>query len=143
MVNFEKIKEELKNGYAKITVKCDEKLAFPEFQEVKGILNDFRKLFYPTFFARAELVDGVDGFIERLSGSLYFRLKKQIALSLSCNEKENDAQAEQITDGFFGKLPQIQKLLASDVQAAFDGDPAAKCKEEIILSYHGIFLFYS
>ena len=142
MVNFEKIKEELKNGYAKMTVQCDEKLAFPEFQEIKEILNDFRKLFYPAFFARSELELGVDGFVERLSGSLYFRLKKQIALSFSCSEKEKDEKAEQITDGFFGKLPEIQRLLETDVQASFDGDPAAKCKEEIILSYPGFFAIF-
>lgn len=142
MVNFEKIKEELKKGYAKTTAKCDEKLALPEFQEIKSILNDLRKLFYPAFFARSELFDGVDGFIERLSGSLYFRLKKQIALSLSCGEKESEARAEEIVDGFFAQLPEIQRVLATDVQASFDGDPAATCKEEIILSYPGFFAIF-
>lgn len=142
MVDFEKIKELLKSGYAISTQRCTEKLSLPEFQEVKKILSDFRKLFYPAFFARSELFDGVDTFLERITGSLYFRLKKQISLSLGCNEKQGDSQAGEITDKFFAQLPEIQRVLSTDVQASFDGDPAAKSKEEIILSYPGFFAIF-
>lgn len=42
----------------------------------------------------------------------------------------------------FEQLPEIQRLLLTDVQAGFDGDPAAKSKEEIIFSYPGLFAIY-
>jgi serine O-acetyltransferase len=43
---------------------------------------------------------------------------------------------------FIKKLPDIQKMLLMDVQAGFDGDPAAKSKEDIIFSYPGFFAIY-
>ena len=46
---------------------------------------------------------------------------------------------EQLCLDFFGRLPAIRALIQTDLQAAFDGDPAATGKEEIILSYPGLF----
>jgi serine O-acetyltransferase len=139
VVNFDTIKTQLKQGYAQHEG-CGDKLALPEKEEVVKILDGLRKLLFPAFFARKELFDGLDGFLEKMMGSLYFRLKKQISLSLSCAESESDA--ERITDGFFEKLPALQKVLATDIQATFDGDPAAKCKDEIVLSYPGFYAIF-
>ena len=44
-------------------------------------------------------------------------------------------KAEDITSDFINSIPDIAALLKTDVQAAYDGDPAAKCCEEIMLSY--------
>ena len=142
MVDFEKIKEELKKGYTETISKCDEKLVLPEFQEVVRIIKDLRKLFYPAFFARVELVENEDEFIESLSRSIYERMKKQIFLSLGCKGEDNEKKAEQITDGFFAQIPELQRILATDIQASYEGDPAAKCKEEIIFSYPGVFAIF-
>ncbi len=43
---------------------------------------------------------------------------------------------------FFEQLPEVQEMLLKDVQAGFDGDPAAKSKEEIIFSYPGFLAIY-
>lgn len=48
-------------------------------------------------------------------------------------------EAERITDAFWVELPKIREMLKKDLQAAFDGDPAARSKEEIVLSYPGFF----
>jgi len=48
-----------------------------------------------------------------------------------------DAKAEQITLAFLGRLPAIREMLAGDVQAAYDGDPAATGTDEVILAYPG------
>lgn len=55
----------------------------------------------------------------------------------NCSECIDRGQAETIT--FLEKIPMIRSLLASDVRAAYDGDPAAKSYDEIIFSYPGIF----
>jgi serine O-acetyltransferase len=47
--------------------------------------------------------------------------------------------AEEVMEEFFDELPSIRELVASDVVAAYDGDPAAKSFEEVILSYPGFF----
>ena len=56
--------------------------------------------------------------------------------------EEAAAHADRTACGFFEQLPEIQRLLLTDVQAGFDGDPAAKSKEEIIFSYPGLFAIY-
>ena len=60
------------------------------------------------------------------------------------NIEQDGAQeeADRICAGFFEQLPDVQQRLLKDVQAGFDGDPAAKSKEEIISSYPGLFAIY-
>jgi serine O-acetyltransferase len=48
------------------------------------------------------------------------------------------AEAEDICEQFFAKLPQVRDYVRTDMQAAFDGDPAAGSKEEIVLAYPGL-----
>ena len=48
---------------------------------------------------------------------------------------EGREEAEQIADGFFGELPDILAVLKTDILAAYQGDPAARHTDEIILSY--------
>ena len=76
---------------------------------------------------------------------IYDRLKDQIEIALLYHGEEPDEAAEhadKTTCGFFEQLPEVQRLLLTDVQAGFDGDPAAKSKEEIIFSYPGLFAIY-
>ena len=49
-----------------------------------------------------------------------------------------DTKADEITHEFLGRLPELRRLLALDVQAAFDGDPAAKSTDETIFCYPGV-----
>ena len=46
------------------------------------------------------------------------------------------------SERFFANVPEIQRMLLTDLQAGFDGDPAAKSKEEIIFSYPGFYAIY-
>ena len=55
---------------------------------------------------------------------------------------EHRKRQNRICAGFFEQLPDVQQRLLKDVQAGFDGDPAAKSKEEIISSYPGLFAIY-
>ena len=51
-------------------------------------------------------------------------------------------KAARVTASFFEQLPDVQEMLLKDVQAGFDGDPAAKSREEIIFSYPGFLAIY-
>jgi serine O-acetyltransferase len=53
--------------------------------------------------------------------------------------EECDRQAAQIVARFFERLPSVRQMLAEDVQAAFDGDPAAHNTDETIFCYPGVF----
>jgi serine O-acetyltransferase len=50
-----------------------------------------------------------------------------------------DAEAAEIVANFFQQIPAIREMLATDVQAAFDSDPAAQSTDETIFSYPGLF----
>lgn len=71
---------------------------------------------------------------EQISNSIIHDCSR---LEENCSECIDRGQAETIT--FLEKIPMIRSLLASDVRAAYDGDPAAKSFDEIIFSYPGIF----
>jgi len=49
-----------------------------------------------------------------------------------------DEQSRDLTSEFLSKLPEVRRLLATDVQAAYEGDPAATSPDEAILCYPGI-----
>ena len=71
-------------------------------------------------------------------------LRKQVREALlfrdeSLSKEEVREQTSKICSDFFYRLPEIQRLLLKDVQAAFDGDPAAQSKEEVIFSYPGFY----
>ena len=63
-----------------------------------------------------------------------FNLSSQIAMVLP--EGKN---ADDICLAFLGTIPTVRALVQTDLQAAFDGDPAASGKEEIVFSYPGLF----
>jgi serine O-acetyltransferase len=53
-----------------------------------------------------------------------------------------DAKAVEIVNTFFDRVSEIRRLLAADVQAAFDGDPAAQSTDETIFCYPGLFAIF-
>ena len=59
----------------------------------------------------------------------------EIAFSLDNDFSEREERAHREIEIFFSKLPMVREMLEYDVQAAFDGDPAAKSLDEIIFSY--------
>lgn len=56
-----------------------------------------------------------------------------------CAGKQHRAEAEKIVTEFLHRLPWLRDMLAKDVQAAYDGDPAAYNTDEVIFSYPGVF----
>ena len=50
-----------------------------------------------------------------------------------------EERAEEIVAAFLKKIPALREILATDVQAAYDGDPAAFNTDEVIISYPGVF----
>jgi serine O-acetyltransferase len=62
----------------------------------------------------------------------------------TANERcaECDAEAARIVDTFFSRIPAVRDILATDVQAAFEGDPAAQSTDETIFCYPGLFAIF-
>src|SRR5881397_3485066 len=50
-------------------------------------------------------------------------------------KEQTEAKADELLDFFMAELPELRKMLWTDIDAAYEGDPAAKSYEEIILAY--------
>lgn len=80
----------------------------------------------------------VTSFFEAFSEQVMLALRHECRRSnMACVSCEEQGKAIAVT--FLKELPKIRALLVKDVQAAFDGDPAAKSFDEVIFSYPGLF----
>ena len=121
----------------------------PDRDSIIDIIDDVKNVMFPGYF-RTENTAG--DFAEYYTGQqiahIYNNLKKQIQKAFSYrNEKgysDNEILqlSDEISNHFISELPNVQKVLMTDVQAGFDGDPAAQSKEDIIFSYPGLFAIF-
>jgi serine O-acetyltransferase len=114
----------------------------PSKQAITAITCDLLRLLFPGFFDE-KLVHSSEIKVETaaLLDSVLGNLEDEIRKSLEYNppedldKKDIAAAAHTITLEFLGCLPCIRELLQTDTEAAFNGDPAALSKEEIIVAY--------
>lgn len=129
----------LMKNYSSSRILHDEKSRYEliDKNEVIDIIKDTRDILFPFFFDNMEEYNPTE-----LLKKLKERLMAQILIALRSRSDENDEEeiseeAEKICQQYIIKLPEIQKMLLHDVEAAFEGDPAAVSYEEIIYSYPG------
>jgi serine O-acetyltransferase len=107
------------------------------------LIENLRSLIFAGFFSKKRLkVESIEYYVGELLETLIYFLQKQIARALRNvrnDESEIEREAERITYEFLGKIPDVRRVLATDVAASYDGDPAAFSTDEIILSYPGIY----
>ncbi len=121
--------------------------ALPDRNTVIEIIKGLRGVIFPGYF-EGKITAGAEPeyYIGSSLTELYEKLYPQVALALSYKKKRGQAsareRAREICDRFFGKLPDIQKKLLKDVEAGYNGDPAAKSREEIICSYPGFLAIF-
>jgi len=114
-----------------------------------------RQLMFPGYFGkqgltRENLPYRVGEQVSQLSASLFeqvrccLRYRQQIPESARTSEAcdDCDREARRIIATFFDSLPKVRELLAGDVQAAFDSDPAAQSTDETIFCYPGLFAIF-
>ncbi|MBQ8393406.1 MAG: serine acetyltransferase [Clostridia bacterium] len=144
MKNIENIAMQMAESYKSSDITMfNSELGLPVRDEVIGILNDIRKLMFPAYFSPEEAKGDAVLFTHPLMNSIYFRIRRQIALALSFHAKRDvSAEASKIASDFVSALPDIHKVLLTDAQATFEGDPAAQSKEEIIFSYPGFYAIF-
>lgn len=119
----------------------------PNRETVIEILEKLQRIVYPGYYKNKSFkIYTVRNNISMLLEDIIYNLIQQIAIVLKYSPDYEDAKseqiaraAEQITFAFLEKIPQIRALIETDVQATFDGDPAAYNKDEIICTYPGVF----
>ena len=107
----------------------------PDKDVIIDILDKLRRIVFPGYFLdKTYRIYNAKHNLSMLIEDVMFNLNQQIALVLQDAQK-----AEEICLRFFDSIPQVRALVQTDLQAAYDGDPAASGKEEIVYSYPGLF----
>ncbi len=118
----------------------------PDKEIIIDIVEKLIKIVYPGYSRnKSYRLYNVEHHLSILIEDVMYNLNKQICIALRYSEEYRDqteeirrVAAEQISISFFKKIPAIREYIDTDLQAAYDGDPAAYYYEEIILSYPGL-----
>lgn len=118
----------------------------PSRDVVIEILELAFQIFYPGFYGRQDLTEKNWRYhIGSLLSTFREKLENQIEISLCYGaESENKTSdgcsehARKLAGMIVSKLPALREVLVSDIQAAYDGDPAAGSLDEVVLSYPGV-----
>jgi serine O-acetyltransferase len=118
----------------------------PSRQALATILDGLFAALFPTHFGRSDLTEeSIDYFVGQTLDSTLRSLTKQVQLELQSSSGHSDIdqtslilEAFQITREFASRLPGVRALLETDIQSAYQGDPAARSLEEVRFCYPGI-----
>ena len=116
----------------------DAAATLPSRLAVEAACAELMSLMFPGF--RSEALVSSEDLAETTRArmrNLHARLKTEICRSLGKvpPDEETERRAEEVLDVFLGELPHVRRILWSDIDAAYEGDPAARSYEEIILAY--------
>ena len=108
----------------------------PSRNEVVKIIKKIQHLMFPEYF----LLDEDEGKgLSEVAEEVFTLLKRQITASYYFFDEDSVVDTEKITYEILGLLPAIKQKLLKDVIALYEGDPAARSPEEVILSYPGFY----
>ncbi|MBN1699562.1 MAG: serine acetyltransferase [Spirochaetales bacterium] len=118
-------------------------LNLPTTESVVEIIRDFFRIIFPGFIGNeAVTTSSVRYYVGSIIEQLYDKCVEQITRALKyqctlnkCDECDCEWRAKHITEKLLQSLPENRRLLKLDVEAAYDGDPAAKSLDEIIMAY--------
>ena len=146
LARIDDLVERLCASYADgIGVNHSEGLNLPREAEILELLHDLIELIFPGFAEReAESADTI-----RFSvGDLLIRSHRRLTDLLcrvfryTCRTADENcdckARAASVAGEVLAELPVIRDVMKTDVQAAYEGDPAARNKQEVIMSYPGL-----
>lgn len=119
----------------------------PSGKSLRRIVELAREILFPGYFGNSTVHRRTINYhigvnVEELFGLLTEQIQAGLCFGLENNPSENTIKkipdrdtAASIAARFISKLPEIRRILATDVEAAYYGDPAATCFGEIICCY--------
>ena len=120
---------------------------FPSRTIIYELVEDLRAVLFPGFFGPSELTGEtlryhVGATLDKVLHGLREQIKR--GLCVPCLETgwslcdRCDAHALELARAFIARLPEVRRILATDVQAAYEGDPALTNPDEAIFCYPGL-----
>ena len=123
----------------------------PRYEDVVAMTLDLKDIIYPGYRRREGLhIGNITYHVGDLVDGLHDQLTEQIARALRHDMRTSDddpcaaadvdfeAEGQKLAISFLNRVPELRESLATDVQAAYDGDPACKNVDEVILCYPGL-----
>ncbi len=127
--------------------RLDGRIVLPSRDAVVACVEGIREVLFPGYFADADLHDqSLHYYVGATLDRVLHALEEQVTRAVAFAERHDFEKcdhcrkaAEQATRELLRRLPEVQRKLATDVDGAFEGDPALKIKEEAIFSYPGVY----
>ena len=110
----------------------------PNRKEVVKVIKDLQSLLFPDYFKHSEGSENVLSQTELLL-NIYSRLAEQIKGACEFNHTVMEKTPYELCNAFIEQLPMVKKLLIKDIEAIYEGDPAAKCHQEVLICYPGFY----
>ena len=117
---------------------CHHSCMPPDRREVIQVVKDFQALLFPMCFHRAPEKMTDEELLQRGLEKLEKQLTEAMCFNHACQD-EAKRTALDVCLSFADKLTEIKRMLILDVEALYEGDPAASCREEVMISYPGFY----
>jgi serine O-acetyltransferase len=115
--------------------------ARPQKREIIELIRLFQEVVYPGYFGDTVLYrDNLRDHLGDVLFRIHLKLSAEVEKAIELGEGRPSARrhAREIVTTLFERLPEVSDRVAEDVQAAYDGDPAAQGFDELILAYPGV-----
>ena len=107
----------------------------PDKDIIIDMIDKLRRIVFPGYFTeKTYRIYNAKHNLSMLIEDVMFNLNRQVGLVV-----QDKQESERICLAFFREIPKVRALVQTDLQASYEGDPAASGKEEIIFSYPGLF----
>ena len=105
--------------------------ALPERRRIVNLVKMTQAILFSNYYHY------LDRELDSIWASLLREMNEEIKICLAFNNEDRDSNT--LTEQFLQSLVEIKRILLTDIQSIYDGDPAAKTKEEILLCYPGFY----
>lgn len=114
----------------------------PSKQVIASLCEDLLQLNFPGFFSfeaisTSEIAPLTEGLVDSISDRLEAEICNSFRLD-GVTQKNDCSAAVSVVERFFERLPGVRALLQKDMEAAYEGDPSVRNREEIVLAYPGL-----
>lgn len=121
-------------------------VAIPSHRAIIDVIKQTRRILFPGYFTTARLhASNLEYYIGNETTELYDKLTEQITMAIRHDCRRHgqpctncETRANQIAYQLIGRLPDVAAILAQDIRATLEGDPAGKGPDDVIFSYPGL-----
>jgi len=146
-VAFAPIVDQLTSGASGLRDFPGGRIVLPSREVVIQIVEDLRSVLFPGYFGTSDLNhESLQYFVGATLARAMRHLEEQVRRGFAFSERHDFEacdhcveKAQVVTKAFLARIPAIQRLVRSDVEAAYEGDPALKSRDEAIFAYPGMF----